>query len=372
MEITLLKEVILPAIDKVLLVTRTKTSLPITACAEIWIHGAGGRVSATDLEISTVAQFEHPGGDYGTKGDPVRFCCNAQVLRNLLASFPMNAFTIIPPEAGAGSLVIKSGGIEASIACIDPEEFPVFVFIGEDGTEFDALGAKLLAAWKKVVYAVSKDETRWALTGVMMRVVDGTLTVCATDGFRLSLWEDRSLDIGKDVTTPMAIVPLRAVHILQAVMPEGANVTVSATVERIRFSWQGCTVQTRLISGAYPDYDQAIPSEGQTVSINREAFLAAIKRAQLMAVNNEPARVSTWSAGVSVEVTSASGQIKETLEAALRGDGFSVLVNTRFMVDVLARLGGAETIMLVPPVGSGPILIAEEEQYRNIVMPIRE
>ena len=94
---------------------------------------------------------------------------------------------------------------------MDPEDFPEIHAL--NNTEaFSLEGKDILRGIAKVLYAVSSDETRYILTGVLMQVKGGQFPMCGTDGFRMALLKK---DVGDVPDSPQIVIPGRNMKILK-------------------------------------------------------------------------------------------------------------------------------------------------------------
>ncbi len=135
---------------------------------------------------------------------------------------------------------------------------------------------------RKTSYAISTDETRYVLNGVLFSFKDNKLTLVATDGRRLAM-----LDI--DLEFPRSheadiIVPTKAVTELQRLLTDEGDVRVSVGSGQIAFDLNNTLLVSKLIEGNYPNYKQVIPGEmKERVTLERETFLNSLRRVSLLA-----------------------------------------------------------------------------------------
>ena len=128
---------------------------------------------------------------------------------------------------------------------------------------------------RKTSYAISTDETRYVLNGVLFSFKDNKLTLVATDGRRLAM-----LDI--DLEFPRSheadiIVPTKAVTELQRLLTDEGDVRVSVGSGQIAFDLNNTLLVSKLIEGNYPNYKQVIPGEmKERVTLERETFLNSL------------------------------------------------------------------------------------------------
>ena len=229
------------------------------------------RLTTTDLEVwcrvELDAQTPHPGKALV----PVR------KLGTVLKNMPDSRVRL---RSEGDDVVCRAGSSEVRLSGLDLEEYP-----DVEEPEACVMSMPLEAALvDRVAYAASKDETRYTLTGVLLRVVDRQLTLVATDGHRLArlagkLPPGSACDAGGEPVE--AIVPVRLLHEATRL---GGRLGIPVTLEvhekaaAVRFNGS-LRIWCNLIEGQYPAYEGSIPSECTgTVSVPKGALCSAVAR----------------------------------------------------------------------------------------------
>jgi len=167
-------------------------------------------------------------------------------------------------DAATQSLSLRCARFDTHIKCIEAEEFPP----GPRPDEGDRLQVpldELIKAVEQTQMAASTDEARPVLTGVLVQVQQGNLTLAATDGHRLAV---RKLPAsgGAELDASL-IVPARALAELSRVLkgePGQVEIIISKARNQIFFKAGNSELTSRLIDGKYPNYSQVIPSKSST------------------------------------------------------------------------------------------------------------
>ena len=134
---------------------------------------------------------------------------------------------------------------------------------------------------KRVSYAMSADEKRYVLNGLLICLKEGKLTVVATDGRRLAL-ADQELDFPKSGEREF-ILPAKAVHELQRLLGDKDDVSFAILENQILFSFGHTVIAAKMVEGNYPNYRQVIPAEAkERVTLERELFLNSVRRVALL------------------------------------------------------------------------------------------
>jgi len=90
------------------------------------------------------------------------------------------------PDSASQSLSLRCARFDTHIKCIEAEEFPPGPK-PDDGDRLEVALDELASAVEQTQMAASTDEARPVLTGVLVQVQGGNLTLAATDGHRLAV-----------------------------------------------------------------------------------------------------------------------------------------------------------------------------------------
>ena len=169
-------------------------------------------------------------------------------------------------------------------------------------------------------YAISTDETRYVLNGILCSFKDGSLTLVATDGRRLAMVQN-DVEFPKSQETEV-IVPTKAVNELQRLLSDDGEVKISISDSQISFELNDNILVSKLIEGNYPNYNQVIPEETkERIPLDRESFLSTVNRVSLLA-NEKSNSVKCVFSKDQINVTANSqdvGEANETIEVSYKG-----------------------------------------------------
>lgn len=220
-------------------------------------------------------------------------------------------------------------------------------------------------------FAVSHDETRFVLNGVLCHIKDGKLKLVATDGRRLAFAQ-------KNISTPNtfsfeAIIPAKAIQELHKILGEQGEMKLIPLKNQVLFYFGEVWVISRLIEGHFPNYEQVIPKQEKTIStVDRERLLAAVKRASLL-TSPESQSVKLDILRNKVLITSRCpnlGEAREEVEANTEGDDLVIGFNPNYLIDVLKNLD-VEKISLGLTNSDKPGLVKGKEDYLCVIMPMQ-
>jgi DNA polymerase III subunit beta len=229
---------------------------------------------------------------------------------------------------------------------------------------------------KKTSFAISTDESRYVLNGIFISLKDHKMTMVATDGRRLAL-VDEEVDVSEKSQGEF-IAPAKAVGELNRLLQDKGNVEIRYTDNQASFTLKdekngSILIVTKLIEGNYPNYRQVIPNEvRERVSLAREEFLHALKRAEIMTSDKSNSVKLTFGKN-NLAITANSpevGEARESIAINYKGKEMAIAFNPKYMIDPLNALANDEVfIELIDELSPGVLKINGPFLY--VVMPMR-
>ncbi len=254
------------------------------------------------------------------------------------------------------------------------DEFPSLPDLKGDGEI--TLETKLFRDMlRKTLFAVSSDQTRYALTGVLMQAQPAEIRMVATDGHRLALMRaPRPSEKGGGALE--ALVPKKAmVEAAKITRDEGDDVRIWLTDNQLILQQGSSTLVARLIDGQFPNYDQVMPGPSPSrILIGRDALQGALRRTSAIMGERTTATEFEFQPGRVVVscVNMDLGEAHEELEVAYEGDGFKVGFNARYILDFLAAIDTAEvSLNIADPLSPALFRAAGDDAYGCVIMPMR-
>ncbi|EDY20366.1 DNA polymerase III, beta subunit [Chthoniobacter flavus Ellin428] len=263
MKFSVSKEKLLAGLQTVQNVVSTRTTLPILSNVLLQAEGDQLRLTTTDLDVGVsgaiTAQVEKPGAT----------TLPARRLFNIVRELP--AAEIIVEVDSKNVASIRCGQSFFKILGLPEEEFPPLPK-QTDARTFTIGQQVLRDALKKTSYAISTDETRYVLNGILFSFKENKVTLVATDGRRLAL-VDLEVEFPRSQEVDI-IVPTKAVTELGRLLGDEGDVRLSVEENQVAFQIGDTLLASKLIEGNYPNYRQVIPGEAkERVTLERELFL---------------------------------------------------------------------------------------------------
>ncbi|HEV2757153.1 MAG TPA: DNA polymerase III subunit beta [Actinomycetota bacterium] len=334
-------------------------------------------VAATDLELTMETSFK-AGVD-----EPGKTIVPGRLFGEMSRSLSSGQVTV---GGGEGEVEIGSGRGNFRVKSLAPDDYPALPIearddAGAEGVEVEVDAALLATALSQVVRSASGDESRQVLTGVLWEIESGSLTLAATDSYRLGV---RTLKVdGGPAELRKVILPARALHELARAL-QGGSGSVRATVKEnlvafaIPAAGEGSgggesVIGSRFIEGEFPNYRQLIPQGyPNALTVERDALLEVTKRVGLLAQNNLPVKLQL---GAELEVSAHTpdvGEGQEVIDAEYQGEPLVIAFNPQFLHDGASAIQ-ADKIVVEVSDGLKPAILRGEsdEDYTYLLMPVR-
>ena len=224
---------------------------------------------------------------------------------------------------------------------------------------------------RKTSYAISQDETRRVLNGVLMAFKDNKLTMVATDGRRLALVE-QEIEFPPEAEAEL-ILPNKAVTELMRLLGNEGDLKVYAQKNQAVFEIGTTMMSSKLIDGVYPNYRQVIPGAcDERVVIEREALLSALRRVSVVTTDKSNATRLTFSANqLTISINTPDvGEGRDTLPVKYAGKEISIIFNPEYVMDPLKNIDDDEVFLEMND-GHSPALLKCNVPFLYVLMPLR-
>ena len=273
---------------------------------------------------------------------------------------------------------IVAPGSHFTVLGSDPNDFPAVPEFPDAGAL--TVGADdLLALVERTLFATAKENTRYALNGVLWEVEGSSLTMVATDGRRLSLARGKCKDGPKEKVS--AIVPSKAMQLIERCLTDAEKVQGDVRVvlrekdillETPPSDGGRRMVYSRLVDGHFPKYEDVIPKDfDKKATVKVEAFGAAVRKAALL-TNEESRGVMLKFSKEELVVTSRTpemGEAEVRMAVVYEGEPLEIGFNPVYLIDA-AKVIDAEDFTFSFKGSSKPGVISEGRLFTHVVMPV--
>jgi DNA polymerase-3 subunit beta len=345
-----------------------RTTLPVLSNILIEADGSGVRMSGTDLDIAVSLQVPAEVEEEGALTVP------AKKLQELARELPENPVRVVTKgdrfELACGRASFRLNGMPR-------DEFPTFPTV--DFQESWRISGEVLASLiHQTSFAVSTEESRPILNGVLWHLSEHEMRMVATNGHRLALMK-------QTVNFPGAarvdlIVPPKALAQVERLFTAGEEIEIARSENHLGFRQEGTRIFTRLIEGPYPNYEQVLPKDNDKLaSADRAALTQALRRMSVVASEQtHRVRLSFNPGSLRFSVESPDlGEAHEEMEVDYQGEPLDIGFNAAYLLEVLRYMPTPEVkVTLKAPERAAtlePIYPQGETapEYLCLVMPLR-
>ncbi|NQD70506.1 DNA polymerase III subunit beta [Sphingobacterium shayense] len=325
-------------------------------------------ISATDLQTSMVTSLQIEAKEEGRVAMPSKILIETlKTLPDQPVAFSVDT-TTLAIEISAGDGKYKLSGENA-------DDFPKIPVI-ENVSTVKLESAVLSEAINKTIFAVSNDELRPAMSGVLVQLSEQSITFVATDAHKLVRY--RRTDIGTE--KPLSIIlPKKALTLLKSSLPSDETVvSVNYNNTNAFFEFANIQLICRLIDERYPDYEAVIPQVNPNkLTVDRLLFLNTLRRVVIFAnktTHQVRLKISGSELNISAEDLDFANEAHERLNCQFEGDDMEIGFNAKFLVEMLSNLSSNEVVIEMSTANRAGLLLpavkVDNEDILMLVMPV--
>jgi DNA polymerase-3 subunit beta len=342
----------------------TRTTLPVLSNILMRASEGAVQLSGTDLDIS------------------VSLSVPADVEAEGAVTVPAKKLVEIARELEDAPVHIETDGTQVQLSCgrsrfklygLAEDEFPGFPEV-DFADAWKMTAGDLQQLISHTSFAVSTEESRPILNGVLWQLgPEGSLMV-ATNGHRLAKMH-QTLEASGAPEAEL-IIPPKALNQVERLYDKKDELELARSDNHLAFRSTDRVVYTRLIEGPYPNYDQVIPKDNDKEAVaNRASFEAAIRRMAVVASDQtHRVRLSFEEGGVKFRVqTPDLGEAEDELPLEFRGDPLEIGFNATYLLEILRYIPDEDVRMgfKAPERAATFAPASGEPDYLCLVMPLR-
>jgi len=351
----------------------SRPSVPVLAGVMLRVSQGRLTVSGFDYEVSSQVSTDVQADADGAA------LVSGRLLAEITKALPAKPVDV----AAVGShLELVCGSARFTLPTMPVEDYPTLPEMPSTAGTVDA--ATFAAAVAQVAVAAGRDDTLPLLTGVRVELEGSTMTLLATDRYRLAIKELSWHPDAPDASL-QALVPAKTLaDTAKALGPLGGDVTVALSrgglgEGMIGFVGGERRTTSRLLDGEFPKVRNLLPDHHNArARIQVAALVEVVRRVALVAERTTPVRLSFSEDGLVVEAGGTEdARASEAMECGYEGEPMQVAFNPGYLLEGLNALGGPVAVLsltdprkpavLAPAAEDGEI----SEGYRYLIMPIR-
>jgi DNA polymerase-3 subunit beta len=340
--------------------TGKNLSLPMLHSLLLSASGSTLKIRATNLNVGIEIEIPatvHAEGSVLVKGD---------ILNNVCSHIEGD----VTLRAVNENLSVQTTKTKTLIKCLPNEEFPTLPVV--EGESFSIPVEVLSDGIRSVYFCAATTDIKPEISSIFMYSDNGQLHFVATDSFRLAEKKIKAKDV-PDISK--ILVPYRNVGDLLRVTDALSNdVRVAFNKNQLSISGSGIYFTTRLIDGAFPDYQLILPKEELTKVVMMKQELLTTLRLSTVFSDKFFQVLFTAAPGskqVSLESKNSDvGSIEASIDAVIDGEGIEVTFNLKYFLDVFQALPG-DSVAISFTKQNKPILVrsVQDNSFLYLLVP---
>lgn len=371
MKFSLLQENLNLALNNVSRFVSSKNQLPILNNILLSTDQGRLKLSATNLELS------------------INYWIGAKIDQEGSITIPSKEITEFVSYLSSGKLdlslnqetnllTISSDKTESKFTTAPSSDFPEFPQIDKNSL-FEIDLNIFSQSISQIAFSAAIDDSRPVLTSILCQFNKDSLTLVATDGFRLSfktikLNQEINLKDGESITI---LVPARSLIEVTKLAKNNQKIKIGVTNDnhQITFVLDDIELSSRLIEGEFPNYEKLIPESYSTkVYLNRDELLQSVKIASVFAKESaNVVKVNIKNNNLELSANAPQiGQNKVNLETKTEGENLEIAFNYKFLTDFLSVCKSTE-ILIELNESLTPVFFYDQSDptFTHIIMPVR-
>lgn len=365
MNFSINREAILMPLQQIVSVIEKRQTMPILSNVLVVVEGNQLTLTGTDLEIQIVVHLEMTASAGGSITVPAR------KFLDICRLLPTGAE--IKFEQQGDKVKILSSRSRFVLSCLPSENYPEF---SESGFEHELTmnAGRLKKGLDKTIFCMANQDVRYYLNGLLLHISNSKLKLVASDGHRLSIYEDQ-LEEATGFETRI-ILPRKGVLELSRLLDDpDAELKVEFSANNIRITIKNLVFSAKLVDSKYPDFSKVFQQDFlNPLNLQRQLFKDALTRVAVL--SNEKFKGITLDINPSNLTISAHNpehdEAEEVLAIDFPGDPLTISFNAQYLMEAVSNLDSELAVLTIA--GNASSCFIDEPNnpfYKFIVMPMR-
>jgi|TARA_Y100000031_G_scaffold117657_1_gene130635 DNA polymerase-3 subunit beta len=356
------------SLQKLSKIVPARSTIPILGNVLITSDNGSIIMRATDLEQTMILNIPASIKEEGNAVVPVN------TLLNVANELPDGRVTLSVDSKLNVSLKSESGDYD--LKGMASEEFPAPPETDEQKPV--TISSELLKIiFQLTGFAISRDELKPALTGVLFQFDKNMLTTVATDGHRLVRYKIKEFDSGG--FSGDIIIPRKFLSLSQNLLGQTETVEIQMGKNHITASFGDDTVHSRIIDERYPDFESVIPTNNdKMLTIDLQELTSAVRRVSIFSnrtTQQIAIKMNDGTVEIATEDPEKATRALEKLSAEYTGEPMTIGYNASYLKELLSFMPSKRVVLkLNTPISATVFYPEETEEERDItmlLMPIR-
>lgn len=372
MKLTIKKELLLNALNKVSKAISTKNLIPVLAGIKFEVKKKRLILTASDNDITIQTMIEANDDDFKIESEG-SIIIQGKYILDIVRKLPDQYINIeVVDEL---KILIYTENSEFNLNGISESEYPN-IGLEESKKKVHIKASIFKDIVNQTAFAASNEESKPVLTGINFNIVGDVLECNSTDSYRLAR-KVVKLESASEENYNIVIPSHNILEFSRIIDDEGGDIELHIFNNKILFKTGNLKFESRLINGTYPNTSNLLPEDSNLiVSTNLNAFYDVIDRVSILTSDKEKNIVTLETKGDILVLKSSSveiGRVEEKMPITKNNDeDIKISFSAKYMMEALKSFS-TETVDIHFVGEIKPILIksSEDETLTQLVLPIR-
>lgn len=356
------QSVLLKLLNDVCRCVASRSTVPALEGIHITVSGQRAIFESFNIEFGVKTSIEVSDAEDGTIVVP------SKIFTDIVKKLPDSLVSISSEKLNVS---INCADSNFSISAFDPTDFPNLPSI-EDEKAILISSDVVKNMIKQTIFAVSTNNERDVYCGELIETSNGTLTIIALDGFRMSVRKEQvNIDSNFKI-----IVPGKALsEVLRLLPTDNQDIELYLSERYIFFKFNDYIFLSRLLEGSFADCNSLIPSLCETkVRVNVQSMIESLERVSVIIDDRLqfPVRGKFQNNSVVFSCSTSLGNSSDEISIDMQGSSIEIAFNDRYMVEALKHCDTDEVYLeMTSPLKPIKIVPIEGDSFLFLVLPVR-
>ena len=373
MKLTIKKDLLLNALNKVSKAISTKNLIPVLAGIKFELKKKKLTLTASDNDITIQTMIESTNEEDFKVEQEGSIIIQGKYILDIVRKLPDKYINIeVVDEL---KILIYTENSEFNLNGISESEYPN-IGLEESKKKVHIKASVFKDIVNQTAFASSNEESKPVLTGINFNIVGDVLECNSTDSYRLAR-KVVKLDSASEENYNIVIPSHNILEFSRIIDEEDGDIELHIFNNKILFKTGNLKFESRLINGTYPNTSNLLPDDSYlVVSTNLNAFYDVIDRVSILTSDKEKNIVTLETNGDMLILKSSSveiGRVEEKMAITKNNnEDIKISFSAKYMMEALKSFS-TETVDIHFVGEIKPILIksSEDETLTQLVLPIR-
>ncbi len=373
MKLTIKKDLLLDALNKVSKAISTKNLIPVLAGIKFELKKKKLTLTASDNDITIQTSIICNSDDDFTVESEGSIIIQGKYVLDIVRKLPDKYINIeVIDEL---KILIYTENSEFNLNGISESEYPN-IGLEESKKKVNIKAGVFKNIVNQTAFASSNEESKPVLTGINFNIVGDVLECNSTDSYRLAR-KVVKLDNVSEENYNIVIPSHNILEFARILGDDEEDVEIHIFSNKVLFKTGNLKFESRLINGTYPNTSNLLPDDSfLIISTNLSDFYDVIDRVSILTSDKEKNIVTLETNGNILILRSSSaeiGRVEEKMPITKNNsEDIKISFSAKYMMEALKSFS-TETVDIHFVGEIKPILIksTEDESLTQLVLPIR-